>query len=247
MKHLLDRSQRGVLALLTDALLVFDFDGTLAPIVRQPDQARMRARTRELLSRLAERQPVAVVSGRSRDDLVHRLDGVPARYLVGNHGGEWPHEARLSSAARRRVVRWKRTLVLALRTVDGVEIEDKVVSLALHYRRARAVQVARRAVEAATARLADEAVVVPGKRVVNLTLPGHDKGEALARLRARFRGRPTLFVGDDVNDEPALGAREPGLVTARVGRHLGSRAQYFLRSQREIDALLGRLLVGAAH
>src|SRR5687768_14195664 len=74
---------------LADALLVFDFDGTLAPIVRAPEKAAMRALSRRRLIAVAERQPVAVLSGRARADLLPRLAGVPLRHIVGSHGAEW--------------------------------------------------------------------------------------------------------------------------------------------------------------
>ena len=87
MRDLLARVNAGVLQQLawSRALLAFDFDGTLAPIVADRDRAAMRARTRRLFERVCARYPVAVISGRSqreREALVFEVD--PGR--VGQRG-----------------------------------------------------------------------------------------------------------------------------------------------------------------
>ena len=77
VRYLLDAEGRAALARLMTRrpLLGFDFDGTLAPIVMHPDEARIPARTAALLARLAERVPIAVVSGRQVLDVRHRRRG----------------------------------------------------------------------------------------------------------------------------------------------------------------------------
>jgi trehalose 6-phosphate phosphatase len=67
-------------------LLAFDFDGTLAPIVRNPEAATMRRRTSKLLAEVARRYPCAVISGRSRADVMEKVAEIPLRALFGNHG-----------------------------------------------------------------------------------------------------------------------------------------------------------------
>jgi hypothetical protein len=79
-------------AALTDTmrrqpLLAFDFDGTLAPIVARPDDARVPPAVAHRLQRLAGRLPVAIVSGRRVQDVRRRLLFAPWR-IVGNHGAE---------------------------------------------------------------------------------------------------------------------------------------------------------------
>ena len=71
-------------------LLGFDFDGTLAPIVAQPELARVPVATLRRLRQLASRLPLAVISGRSVADLRSRL-GFEPTYVVGSHGAEVPH------------------------------------------------------------------------------------------------------------------------------------------------------------
>lgn len=238
MRPILAEAERAVLAGLAGSrsLLGFDFDGTLAPIVSDPGAARMRPSTREALARVAALYPVAVVSGRSLDDLRDRLEGVAVRSLVGNHGVETE-----SGSARylALVQRWRRELAERLGGSPGVEVEDKGYSLSVHYRRApeRWSELA-----TAVAGLAD-ARVVSGKMVFNVVPEGAaHKGDALLRLREAEGADVALFVGDDVTDEDAFSLEpEAGVVSIRVGWSRASRATHYLDGQRDMDALLGAL------
>ncbi len=89
MKDILSARHRGVLEALSGSpcLLAFDYDGVLAPLVRDPAGAFMRAPTRELLGRVARAYPCAVVSGRAWRD-THRFVGDLVPTVVGNHGYE---------------------------------------------------------------------------------------------------------------------------------------------------------------
>ncbi len=242
MRYVLARGQRSALTdfARSNVLLAFDFDGTLAPIVSAPAEARMRAGTRALLSRLALIYPCVIISGRRRLDVVRRLQGVSVGEVIGNHGIE-PWQAR--GRARREVRRWLPLLVRRLRRVPGVEIENKRFSIALHYRRSRRKQAARAALRAAAGALGPVRLVA-GKEVLNLLPPGApDKGIALEEALCRFGCNRAIYVGDDETDEDVFSLGQPErLLTIRVGRKLGSQAAYFLRNQAEIDALLRRLL-----
>jgi trehalose 6-phosphate phosphatase len=122
-------------------------------------------------------------------------------------------------------------------------IEDKGLSIAVHYRRAPAEARARALVHAA-ARTLGRARLVGGKRVLNV-LPAEapDKGAALERARSRLRCRRAVYVGDDETDEDVFArARPERLLTIRVGRSRRSSAAYYVRTQAEIDALLRLLL-----
>ncbi len=241
-KNILALAQREVLAQLawSNVLLGFDFDGTLAPIVAQPDEAALRAPTRRLLTTLAALYPCVVISGRAVRDLQPRLARIPLRGLVGNHGLEpW----RASDVLRRQVERWKAALAPALAELAGVELEDKTYSLALHYRRSRRKKEARRGIARALA-LLGEVRVVGGKQVVNVLPPGAPhKGVALERERERLGCDTAFFIGDDETDEDVFALDRPGrLLTVRVGKSRASQASYCLANQTEIDALLARLI-----
>jgi trehalose 6-phosphate phosphatase len=249
MKHLLSPRNLSVLERFawSRVLLAFDFDGTLAPIVVDPQAAQMRAGTRELLVRAAALYPTVVLSGRTRADTQRRVAGVPLREVIGNHGAEDPagdHFSRGAHALPAR--RWRRELEPLLTAHPGVFIEDKKFSLSIHYRQSRQKKLARAAILAAVAAIERrEAVrVMGGKQVVNLLPEGAPhKGIALERARARLGCDTALYVGDDETDEDVFALDQPGrLLGVRVGERAASHADYYLRGQREIDALLRTLI-----
>src|SRR3989344_5814712 len=112
MKYLLSNSGKQSMEALrfTDTLYAFDFDGTLAPIVANPDDARMSAKNIGLLKELNKLASVAVISGRSLTDLKKRLPFRP-KYLVGNHGleGVGLFNKRYAGT-RKKVLYWRKEL-----------------------------------------------------------------------------------------------------------------------------------------
>jgi trehalose 6-phosphate phosphatase len=220
-----------------DVLLAFDFDGTLAPIVSDPAAAAMRPATRRLLAQVAGLYPCAVVSGRSEQDVRQRLGGVTVWYAVGNG---YLDEPEMIERRFRAVRPWLAPLRERLAGLEGVAIEDKGVSLAIHYRSAVDADKARSAIRAAAA-LLDRVRIVPGKEAVHLLPDGApDKGGVLARLRAQLNCELAFYVGDDGTDEDAF--RSAGVVGVRIGDAPGSAARYCLRDQEEVDELLERLV-----
>jgi len=260
MKHLLAPRNLTVLERFawSRVLLAFDFDGTLAPIVVDPEAAQMRARTRELLERVAGLYPAVVISGRTRADTQQRVAGVPLREVIGNHGAEGagsssdlvgagaPTPPSPAARGRAAVHRWRRELERALAAHPGVVIEDKSFSLSIHYRQARQKKAARAAIMAAVGEIQqrEHLRLLGGKQVVNLLPEGAPhKGVALERARARLGCDTALYVGDDETDEDVFALDQPGrLLGVRVGERAASHADYYLRGQREVDALL-RVLI----
>jgi trehalose 6-phosphate phosphatase len=230
----------------TDTLYAFDFDGTLAPIVREPDSARMPTGVERLFLKLSRRVPTAVISGRSLSDLRRRIPaGCPAQ-LIGNHGLEGGPSARRRIDSRKLCSAWKQQLYagLMLEADDpGLELEDKGLSLALHYRKSRKKKLTRGLIARAVEALHPPPRVVGGKLVVNLVpKDGPHKGLALQRL-LESRGTPFAFyIGDDVTDEDVFTLPEARIMTVRVGQRNGSAAQYFLKRQGEVEGLLSALL-----
>ncbi len=221
-------------------LLAFDFDGTLAPIVDVPDHAAMRRTTRMLLRVAALLYPCAVVSGRARADLRPRLDGVPLLAVVGNHGAEAGF-GPVRRSLRALVVGWREGLERCAREIPGLEIEDKGLSIAAHYRHAAAPLEARRALLEVAANLPG-ARAFGGHAVVNVVPAGaHHKGVAVSQLLPRAGCRRALFVGDDITDEDAFRC-ESVAVGVRVGRTHPSAASWYLPSQGDVDALLRALI-----
>jgi len=219
-------------------LCAFDFDGTLSPIAKHPNLAGMRETTRTLLSCLAAQHPCVIVSGRSRADLLGKLGSVKVR-VIGNHGAETEATGR---TPRRRAPQWKRSLALELAALPGVWVEDKGLSLTLHYRQSPQKAEARRRILAATRDL-KQVRVFGGKQVVNVVPDkAPNKGIALAAERDRLQCNWVLYVGDDENDEDAF-ALEGNIVPVRIGRKRQSCARYYLRTQAEIDKLLELLVL----
>jgi len=221
-------------------LLAFDYDGVLAPLVRDPAGQRMRRRTCDLLARLARHYPVAAVSGRSWTNTRQLTEGV-APYVVGNHGFELLHARRVPPAVLRRVRGWRRQLEKALAGVPGIYFEDKRSTLAVHYGLARAWRRGERAAYAAANQLTGTRLVA-GKKVLNI-LPRQfpNKGDALRALLARLELEAALYLGDDVTDEDAFAVGEPLVLGVRVGPGR-SLAPWRLESQAHVDELLARLL-----
>ena len=240
MEYLFSPAGRSILELLVQegALCAFDFDGTLSPIVEHPDRASMRARTRNLLGQLAALYPCIVISGRARADVIDKLAAVRVARVIGNHGAETEAVPRIS---RQNVERWKATLEGQLGSIPGLWMEDKGISLAVHYRQSANKAQARSLILAA-ARTLPEVRVFGGKQVVNLVpVSAPHKGDALATERARIGCKWVLFVGDDQNDEDAF-ALSGNVVPVSIGLKQRTHARYYLRAQTEIDDLLDLLV-----
>jgi trehalose 6-phosphate phosphatase len=241
-----DQGRPALEALARDrALVAFDYDGTLAPIVDDRTKAELRPDTRALLRVVSLLYPAAVVSGRARADVSKRLDGIPLVAFVGSHGAEAGF-GPVDRAPRAVVTAWLAAVAPRLAELPGVELEDKGVASALHYRRAKDREQAARAALALAAGLPG-ARVFGGHEVVNAVPAGAPtKGGALEELLERTGCRTALYIGDDVTDEDAF--RAPGVTVAiRVGEKLDSAAGWYLRSQDEVDELLRALVHERRH
>jgi trehalose 6-phosphate phosphatase len=252
LPHLLQPKGEAALAsvMARSPLLAFDFDGTLAPIVRRPEQARASESVAGKLRRLADRLPVAVVSGRSSADLPRRL-GFEPHYIVGNHGADIAADAAGHAAAQLDPVRAELHARRAELQSAGVMVEDKQLSLALHYRcslqPARALELIRQTLAA----VKSQCRTFPGKMVENVVPAGMpDKGDAVQKVVEHAGARCAVFFGDDVNDEPVFEKAPADWLTVRIGREdRSSRAAFFLDHPAELglvhDRMLAHLLAGA--
>ncbi len=246
MKQLFSPAGRRALAeqFSKPCFIVFDFDGVLAPLVDDRNLAYPRPSTRKLLKELARRAPIAVVSGRGRKDVLGRLEIRP-RYTAGNHGIEGlPGFHRQLKQARGLTRRWSRDLRLddGLKK-NGVDTEDKVLSLTLHYREAGNRTAARRAILAAAARLTPPPHLVKGKMVVNFVPDSSPhKGDAVAEILRVSKYHRAVFIGDDRTDENVFLRRDPRILGIRVGFRRDSAADWYIPGQRDIDRLLNKLI-----
>lgn len=211
-----------VLSRPTGAVVVLDFDGTLAPIVADPEQALAHPDTLPALSALAPNvASVAVLTGRPAGVAVRLggFAGVPGlEHLVvlGHYGTErWdavtgtvsapaPHPGVAEARAELpgfldRIGAWQ-----------GTWIEEKGRAVAVHTRRAADPQAAFEALREPLADLATRhgLIVEPGRLVLELRPPGMDKGVALTEYVREIGATSVLYAGDDLGDLPAFAAVE---------------------------------------
>lgn len=229
-------------------VLGFDFDGTLAPIVAHPDDARIPGPVAERLQALAALCPIVVVSGRSVEDLRGRLGFVPL-HVVGSHGAEDPAglEAEAAASAHAAALQPLREHLhrhAADLAASGITLEDKRASIALHYRRARSPALARALLQRLLAPAPTGVRIFGGKRVFNATAhDAPDKARAMHELVRRCAADCALFAGDDVNDEPVFESAPADWLTVRVGRGRGgSHARFFIDGPQQMRELLDRAL-----
>ncbi len=207
----------------TSTLVALDFDGTLAPIVSDPARAFAHPDAATALGELAAAGfRTAIVTGRPIRDVLGLGAGlaeVPGLVIYGHYGLEKWRDGRVSTPDEHPGVEPARRAVRELAVSrDGVTIEDKGHSVAVHTRNApdaaAALAELRPAVEAIGAEHNLE--VVPGRFVLELRPAGIDKGAALREVVTDTSARTVVFAGDDLGDLPAIAALRALPVTGIV-------------------------------
>ncbi len=232
----------------TKTLFAFDFDGTLAKIVKDPQKTRLNPSTSELLRQLGELAPIAVISGRSLADLKTKFESSLGWYFVGNHGLEGlDYKNQKKQAFRELCESWsiqlKHLLISDSSRLDGIEVENKIYSLTVHYRGAQHRLSAKTAILEALCRLEPPPRIVMAKCAINLVPSrGPDKGVALLELMLKSDVKSAFYIGDDDTDEDIFTLPHEGLFTVRVGNKSVSQAKFHIYRQNQIDFLLTRLL-----
>ncbi|MEO6142469.1 MAG: trehalose-phosphatase [Dermatophilaceae bacterium] len=225
-------SLRGALEVfvqLPRVLVAADFDGVLAPLVDDPLQARALPGGLEALRAAAAQDGVtaALVSGRDLATLAALTgigpdDGVA---LIGSHGAQTSlapvgSAALLNNAAKARLTALRAELQSIESRYPAVRLEHKPSAVVLHTRGV-APSVAAAATTAAheVGRRHTGVFVLPGKDVVELTVLEANKGVSLVDLARQTSSEATLYLGDDVTDERAFAALDPGSgdLTVKVG------------------------------
>jgi len=224
--------------------LFLDYDGTLTPIVKRPGLAVLSKTRRKALVKLSKnpRVIVAVISGRMLSDLKKRV-GLKGIYYAGNHGFEiegpgvkLTHPKALRAKPLLRKI--KAALTKQFGNIKGVIVEDKILTLSLHYRLVSAKDF--RIIERIFPKLVSpyrktkKIRITRGKKVFEVRPNiAWDKGRAVLWFLKKVAGKSKaipVYIGDDVTDEDAFKALRKKGVTMRVGRSSGSAAQKFLRN-----------------
>ncbi len=253
-RHLDDAVRR--LAAEPEILIACDFDGTLAPIVSRPEDARIHPRAEQALDVLqsAPGVRVALLSGRSIESLAETGVHLAGRIIAGSHGAELlglgAHaELEESTPSVDELLQLRRLRVLLeehVRAVPGAWIESKPFGFAVHVRLVPDVEAGQRLLDELTDAVRAGMLDGPpvhvraGKRVREFSVSFADKGAVLRRIRAGLPGAPVLFVGDDVTDEDALRVLTQGDVGVRVG-DAESLAEHRLPDPDAVAAMLARL------
>ena len=178
-----------------EAALLFDVDGTLAPIAPRPELARVPEETRAELERLAGSYLLlACISGRAGGEAA-RLVGVDGIRYVGNHGLELDERVAELTAQ-----------IAAFRDSVALPVEDKGLSLSYHYREAEDEEAARAELEEIAERARAQGLDPRwGRKVLEIRPPvAADKGTAVRALLASVPARLGLYAGDDTTDLDAF-------------------------------------------
>ncbi len=230
-------------------LLLLDYDGTLVPLARRPDQAKPTETTMKILQSLGadHRNTVILISGRERATLERWFGTLPIG-LAAEHGiwirepgSQWKLLQQVSNA-------WKKNIIPILEQyadrLPGAFVEEKEYSVCWHYRSADPEQS-----QALARELTDHLVtytanidlqVLQGKKVIEIRNSGIDKGRAAFQLIAVHKPDFILAVGDDVTDEDLFHHLPKGGYSIRVGNG-DTRASYALREPADVLKLLESL------
>ncbi len=236
------------LAIVDGSSLFLDLDGTLLELQDRPDRVIADEPTRVLLRQLAERMAgrFAIVSGRSIAQIDAML-GPVARHIAlsGSHGLEQRLQGFVEHPVRPpaldEVVERFRGFAQAH---EGVLAEDKSFGAALHFRMAPEHGLAARQLAVRVA-AASDLVLQDGKMMIEVRLPGGDKGQAIRKLmtQAPMAGTRPVFAGDDVTDEVGFKAVQAmGGLAIMVGEMRPSGADFFLASPAALRTWLGGLV-----
>ncbi|MDD4900053.1 MAG: trehalose-phosphatase [Candidatus Omnitrophica bacterium] len=240
-------------------LFLFDYDGTLAPIAPTPQEVVLPEETKIILRKLSAMPDckIGIVSGRSLKDLKKAI-GIQGIIYAGNHGFEiegpkLKFESQVSPQFKAGLRKIARDLSSKLKGVEGVLIEDKGVTLSIHYRlvRGKDMPLFEKIISEATAFCVKNGKikVERGKKVYEIKPPVQwDKGKAALWLLASQKfaiGEDkviSVYIGDDKTDEDAFRALKGKGITILVGGADRPVADYYLKDAEEVAKFLHLIL-----
>jgi trehalose-phosphatase len=244
-------------------ILFLDYDGTLTPIAASPSQAFLSSENKELIESLVQIPAfqMVIISGRSLID-VKQMAGIKGIIYIGNHGWEiegasMHFESLVPVQVSSIMEKIKYELITQLSDIKGAFVEDKGLTLSVHYRLVGREKefLVRRIFEhiCMPYRRQNEIKVHAGKKVLELRPPVEwDKGKAalwLLRKQEILKGKGNVlpvYIGDDSTDEDAFEALKDKGITVLVGPpRRFSAAQYFLAGPQEVTEFLKHMRDGA--
>ncbi|MBN8549898.1 MAG: trehalose-phosphatase [Deltaproteobacteria bacterium] len=202
-------------------LVASDFDGTISRFVSDPRQAVLDPLAHVALRKLSElpNTYVAVISGRSLQDLREKFAQNDAVRLVGSHGHEFDLDqvSRLTGEQRELLTQARNLVLAAVQELSGTSMEEKPHGVVFHYR--ALTQPPQTAIDKlrAVLRSLPGGTVREGSKVLEFSVVDTHKGEALTRIREQLLPTITLFLGDDVTDEAAFADMGRSDISIKVG------------------------------
>ncbi len=240
--------------------LFLDFDGTLSEIARKPSLAVFPEANRESLESLKRKKNfrVAIISGRSLKNL-KKVIGIKGIYYSGNHGLQFSaghsYSCRIPKGYRKILRKIKKESAQRFGRIKGVLIEDKEITLSIHYRMVDKKDIfaikkgfddiIRPFIKSGSVKL------IKGKKVFEVKPPvDWNKGKAVLSLMreekriSKNSNLIPLYIGDDITDRDAFRAIRGEGLTIFVGREKGMLgAQYYLKNTKEVTKFL-KILTG---
>lgn len=237
-------------------LLLLDYDGTLAPIAQTPQKAVILRESKELLEELSKSQfcKIGIISGRSLED-IKKAVGIKNIIYAGNHGLEIEgpkikFEGLVSPELKQVIHNIAQDLQKKLSSINGVLIEDKGLTLSIHYRLVKEKDLS--TLERIFFEITDNFIacnkikISSGKKVYEIKPPiKWDKGKVALWLMARQQFIAgdnkvlPVYIGDDMTDEDAFKDLKNKGLTVFVGKPGHSAADYYLNDAKEVSKLLG--------
>lgn len=230
--------------------IFLDYDGTLTPVSPHPEDAYLSAKMRETLQKLSTAFKVFVVSGRDKKNVEQFVDitGIPC---IGNHGLDMEQsesaELQVKLEQCKPIIAEARAEIFAkLTAIDGIQIEPKKFTTAIHYRHVAETQ------QEEVIKLTQSIVkkypllkVIAGKKVLDVAPDIHwNKGKAVLSVLANGFAPDVypIYIGDDITDESAFFELPEFGMGILVGDHgAPTYADFWLKSYQEVGEFLQHL------
>lgn len=240
-----------------EKLLIFlDYDGTIVPIASTPQKVKFPKKIKVFLEKINSHSAiyVSIVSGRSLEEIKKQIS-IPDLCYAGNHGLEWEINGKKHIYPKmnnylKHLFRIKKTLIHLEVKYPGVVIEDKKLTLAIHYRQINRkylsefhtyiYSITKPLLDAFPIKLSKGKKIYEIKPAINWT-----KGDfvelAIRKLTTKKNlNNLTIYIGDDTTDEDVF-FRLPNIVSIKVGKN-SSMAKYYLNNHQETIMFLRWIL-----
>ncbi len=227
-----------------NAFLFFDYDGTLTPIVDTPQASVLDESIRAILNRLKSYYSIAIISGRTLADIMDKINIKDIIY-AGNHGAEiWDGRNTVIGSSESidtgLLHEFKEKISIAMKGIAGVMVEDKTMTISIHYRNVRQENI-NKMVEKfwnVADGYKDKLRIVTGKKVFEVRpLNAWNKGNAVLWILKNFgAGKMPVYIGDDATDEDAFKVTNQTGISISIGKNI--HAQCYLESPTEMKRFL---------